>query len=132
MGRCASEIQLRPLMNQDYATFVLVTNEFRRTKANELVKRSDFHKIYVYIPALVRKAQGLITKGFVVIFLIFHLDCNLCFIDRTRLYMEGKLNYRKTETTVFSNIIAGENYLRCLSFILFIFVRRQTYFHFRY
>lgn len=42
----------------------MATNELRKTKGtNEIVKRSDYHKVYVYQPFLAKKAHDLITKG---------------------------------------------------------------------
>lgn len=42
----------------------MATNELRRSKVtNELVKRSDYHKVYVYQPFMAKKAHDLITKG---------------------------------------------------------------------
>nr|XP_027200130.1 single-stranded DNA-binding protein, mitochondrial-like [Dermatophagoides pteronyssinus] len=87
LGRCVAEANLKPLNNTNFATFIMVTNDLRRTKSNEIVKRSDFHKVFVYQPFLAQKANDLITKG-------------------TRIYLEGKLNYRKYENQFFSNIVA--------------------------
>ncbi|KAH7646096.1 single-stranded DNA-binding protein, mitochondrial [Dermatophagoides farinae] len=87
LGRCLAEANLKPLNNTNYATFIMATNELRRTKSNEIVKRSDYHKVFVYQPFLAKKSHNLITKG-------------------TRLYLEGKLNYRKYENQFFSNIVA--------------------------
>ncbi|XP_017477752.1 PREDICTED: single-stranded DNA-binding protein, mitochondrial-like [Rhagoletis zephyria] len=87
LGRCTSDAQLKPINNTHYTSFIIVTNDIRKTKSNEIVKRSDFHKVFVYQPFLAKKAHDLITKG-------------------TRVYLEGKLNYRRVENTFFSNVVA--------------------------
>lgn len=92
MGRCVGESQTRPLNNSSVTSFIMATNEIRKTKSNELIRRSDFHKVFVYQPFLAEKAFKLITKG-------------------TRVYMEGKLNYRKRDDIYFTNIIAGKCFL---------------------
>lgn len=63
LGRCLAEANLKPLNNTNYATFIMATNELRRTKSNEIVKRSDYHKVFVYQPFLAKKSHNLITKG---------------------------------------------------------------------
>lgn len=78
----------------------MVTNDLRKTKSSEIVKRSDFHKVFVYQPFLAKKAHDLITKG-------------------TRVYLEGKLNYRRVENTFFSNIVAEK--------IIFVSGTNQSY-----
>lgn len=45
------------------ATFILATNEIRRNRANELIKRSEFHRVQVFIPRLAQKAKQAIDKG---------------------------------------------------------------------
>lgn len=95
MGRCVGESQTRPLNDSIVTSFIMATNEIRKTKSNELIRRSDFHKIFVYQPFLAEKAHKLITKG-------------------TRVYLEGKLNYRKKDDIYFTNIIAGNIFLNSL------------------
>ncbi|KAJ6217755.1 hypothetical protein RDWZM_008912 [Blomia tropicalis] len=100
MGRCVGESLLKPINNTHYSSFIMATNEMRKTRSNELVKRSDFHKVFVYQPFLAKKCHDLIMKG-------------------TRVYLEGKLNYRKVENQFFSNIVAEK--------IIFISGTNQNY-----
>jgi len=69
--------------------FRLATNQIKRKANNELIKRSDFHQVYVYRPSLTRRAQTFITKG-------------------TRVYLEGTLEYsiRPSDQKMFPHIVA--------------------------
>lgn len=91
LGRATGPASLTRLENVDLASFTLVTNELRRNRSNELIKRSEFHKIQVFIPRLVQKTVQVVQKG-------------------SRVLVEGKINYnvRKGEhgNIHFTNITA--------------------------
>ncbi|KAH9422236.1 Single-stranded DNA-binding protein, mitochondrial [Dermatophagoides pteronyssinus] len=91
MGRATNSATITKLANTDMATFTLVTNEIRRNRSNELIKRSEFHKIQIFIPRLVQKAAQVVQKG-------------------SRVLVEGKIGYnvRKGEhgNIHFTNITA--------------------------
>ncbi|KAF7487816.1 Single-stranded DNA-binding protein [Sarcoptes scabiei] len=91
MGRAIGPAMVIPMGKIEMAAFTLVTNEIRRTRNNELFKRSDFHKIQVYNARLVDKTKKVLQKG-------------------SRVLVDGKINYnvRKGEhgNVHFTNIIA--------------------------
>lgn len=63
MGRAIGPAMVIPMGKIEMAAFTLVTNEIRRTRNNELFKRSDFHKIQVYNARLVDKTKKVLQKG---------------------------------------------------------------------
>lgn len=93
LGRATSQASSHTLNNTEMVFFTLATNEIRRNRTtNELIKRSEFHRVQVFIPRLASKAKQTIQKG-------------------SRILVEGKINYniKKAETgnIHFTNIIAG-------------------------
>jgi len=103
LGRATGPAQTFTVSDNEFASFTLATNEIRRNRANELVKRSEFHRVQVFIPRMVNKTKQVVQKG-------------------SRILVEGKINYntRKGEsgTLHFTNIVA-EN-------IVFITGNRET------
>ena len=63
LGRATGPAFAHNISNTDMASFTLATNEVRRNRANELVKRSEFHRIQVFIPRLVNKTKQVVQKG---------------------------------------------------------------------
>lgn len=63
LGRATGPAMIQMLGNTQLASFTLVTNELHRNRSNELIKRSDFHKIQIFNPRMVVKAKQIIQKG---------------------------------------------------------------------
>lgn len=115
MGRATNSATITKLANTDMATFTLVTNEIRRNRSNELIKRSEFHKIQIFIPRLVQKAAQVVQKGYVkrINFFLNKSFYKFFFTNhRSRVLVEGKIGYnvRKGEhgNIHFTNITAGK------------------------
>ncbi|KAI2805732.1 Single-stranded DNA-binding protein, mitochondrial [Blomia tropicalis] len=91
LGRAVGPATSVIINDSELALFTLATNEIRRNRSNELVKRTEFHKIQVFFPRLVSKTKQVVQKG-------------------SRILVEGKINYnvRKYESgnAHFTNIIA--------------------------
>lgn len=101
------------------ASFTLVTNDVRKNRENDLIRRSEFHKVQVFIPRLVNKTRQVVQKGFVSSLLIKY-EFLLIFSNlSSRIYVEGRLNYnvRKNEdgNQYFTNIIAGKLFYKWLN-----------------
>ncbi|KAH9400477.1 DNA replication factor A subunit Ssb1 [Tyrophagus putrescentiae] len=92
LGRATSQPSSHTLNNTELVFFTLATNEIRRNRnTNELIKRSEFHRVQVFIPRLANKAKQVIQKG-------------------SRVLVEGKINYNVKKgdsgNIHFTNIVA--------------------------
>ena len=63
LGRATGPAQSFVVSNTDAVSFTLATNEIRRNKADELIKRSEFHRVQVFIPRLASKTKQVLQKG---------------------------------------------------------------------
>jgi len=92
LGRATGPPVTTRIHDSEVTLFTLATNELRRNKANETIKRTEFHRVIVFIPQLGSKAKQVMLKG-------------------SRLLVEGKINYNirqgeNGQRTQFTNIIA--------------------------
>ena len=105
LGRAVGPVFFHSGNNTEMATFTLVTSEVRKNRSNELIKRSEFHKVQIFIPRLVNKARNVVQKGFVESLELFYSNLSNCIHFLAREYLsKGRLIIMYAEMKMEINI----------------------------